>query len=97
ADVGRQHVDVVEALDRRAAPDVPLRLVLQRRAQVLGRVVALDVVVELEEVAVRAAKAVARAAAALGAVGGPLAAEPRRLHRGDAALERLRTPCPDAQ
>ncbi len=53
----------------------------------LGRVVALDLVVELEAVAVGVAEAVAGAAAA--AALDPALAEAGGLDRGDAPLERL--------
>src|SRR3954467_13382956 len=58
-----QDVDVVQALDRAAAAGVAAGDVLERRAQVLGRVVALALVVELEDVAVGVAEAVGGAAA----------------------------------
>src|SRR5262245_17775459 len=47
-DVGRQDVDVVEAFHGRAAADVPLRLVLPRRPKMLGSLVALRLVQQLE-------------------------------------------------
>jgi hypothetical protein len=90
AHVGGEDVDVVEALDRAAAAGVAAGHVLERRAQVLRRVVALALVVELEPVAVGVAEAIRQAAPAVAV--GPALARPGRLDRGDAPLERLRAP-----
>src|SRR4051794_5237607 len=87
--VGRQDVDVIEALHRGAAARVALRLVLQRRAQVVGRPIPVDVVVELERVAVGPGEAVAPPPPAVGVVE-PRPPEPGRPDGGDAAVERLR-------
>ena len=54
---------MVEPLHRRAAADVALRLVSPRRAEVVGRRVALGLVVELEDVPVGIREAVGRAVA----------------------------------
>lgn len=51
-DIGRQHVDVVQALDRRAVIDVALGDVLEPRAQRLGRLISLGLVEQLHAVAV---------------------------------------------
>ena len=79
---------MVEPLDGDAAADVALRLVLQRGAQVLGRDVALGLVVELEDVAVRVGEAV-RGAVPDVAVD-PALAEPGRLDRRDRAARAPR-------
>src|SRR5262245_28593143 len=62
ADVGGEEVDVVEALDRAAAAGVAARHVLQRRPQMRGRLVALALVVELEDMPVRVPEAIRRPA-----------------------------------
>ena len=81
---------MVEPLDRRAAADVALRLVPPRRPQVLRRLVALGLVVELEDVPVGVREAV-RPAVAHVAVD-PAEPAPGRLDGGDAAVERLGAP-----
>ena len=83
---------MVEPLDGRAAPDVALRLVPPRRPQVLGRHVALGLVVELEHVAVGIGEAV-RGPVPEVAVD-PARAEAGRLDRRHAPLERLGAPRP---
>jgi hypothetical protein len=93
--VGGQEVDVVQALDRAAAARVTAGHVLERGAQARRRLVALAVVVELEDVAVGIAEA-KRAAAAEIAVGPALAAA-GRLHGADPALERLGAPGPQSE
>ena len=55
-----EQVDVVEPLDRRAAPDVALRLVAPGRREVRWGDVALGLVEQLEDVAVRVGEAVGR-------------------------------------
>ena len=81
---------MVEPLDRRAPPDVSLRLVAPRRPQMVGGLVALGLVEELEDVAVRIGEAIGRAVADVAV--GPALAEPRPLERRHAAVERLRAP-----
>jgi hypothetical protein len=88
ADAGGEDVDVVQALDRTAAPGVAPGHVLERGAQVRRRFVARALVVELEAVAVGVAEAVGRAAGVI-AVDPPLS-QPGGLDRGDAALQALR-------
>ena len=90
AHVGREHVDVVEPLHRRAASDVALRLVPPRRPQMLGRLVPLGLVEELEDVPVGIGEAVRRAVTDVAV--DPPRPEPGRLDRGDAPLERLGAP-----
>ena len=92
ADVRRQQVDVVEPLDRRAPADVALRLVPPRRPQVLGRLVALRLVVELEDVPVGVGEAVRPAVADVPV--DPAEPEPRRLDGRHPPVERLGAPRP---
>ena len=92
-DVRRQHVDVVDPLDRGAAVDVALGHVLEPRAQVLGRHVAVLLVEELEPVAVGVAELERGAVPVVALV--PADAEPRGFDRRDAPLQRLRAPGPE--
>ena len=85
-DITREHVDMVEALDRGAAADIALGYVLERRPQMLGRLVALGLVVELEAMPVGIGERERWPVADVAV--DPLAALSALLHRGDAALER---------
>ncbi len=89
-DVGGQQVDVIEALDRRSPPHVALGHVLQRRAQMVRRVVALGFEVDLEPMPVRVVELVGRAVAEVAV--DPAQPEPGRLDRLGPPLERLRAP-----
>ncbi len=92
ADVCRKHVHVVEALHRGATADVALWLVPPRRPQVLGSLVALGFVVELEDVIVGIGEAVRGAVADVSV--DPAEPAPARLDGLDPAGERLGAPCP---
>jgi hypothetical protein len=90
--VGGEDVDVVQALDGGAAPDVALGLVLQCGHELGRRAVALDLVEQLEDMAVRVGAAIGRAMPNVALA--PPQPEPRRLDGGHAALERLEAPGP---
>ena len=81
---------MVEPLDGGATAEVALRLVAPRRPQVLRRLVALGLVVELEDVPVGVREAVRPAVAHVAL--DPAEPAPARLDGSDAALERLRAP-----
>ena len=83
-----EEVDVVEVADSDAAPRVALRLVLERRPKLRGRLVALGLVEELEPVAVGIEEAVGAAVAEVAVE--PAALDSGRLERRDPALESLR-------
>jgi hypothetical protein len=87
ADVGREDVDVVEPLDRAATTGVTTRHVLQRRRQIWRRIVAIALVVELEQVAVGIGETVTGPAPTVPV--GPPDSEPRRLDHRHAPRECL--------
>ena len=86
--VRREQVDVVEVADAGAPARIALRLVLQRRTKLRGRLPPLRLVEELEPVTVRVEEAVRRPVADVAVDPFPLRAG--RLERLDTPLERLR-------
>jgi hypothetical protein len=86
-DVVGEQVDVVEALDGRAARRVTLRLVAQRWLEVVGRDIALGLPQHLHDVAVGVVEAVGGPVAVVAVVPSDVVAA--RLDRGHLPLERL--------
>ena len=83
-----EEVDVVEVADADAAPRVALRLVLERRAKLGRRLVALGLVEELEAMAVGIEEAVGGTVTEIAVE--PLALDAGRLECGDPALRAPR-------
>jgi hypothetical protein len=89
--IDSEEVDVVEVADSDAAGRVALRLILERRAKLGGRLIALGLVEELVAMAVGIEEAVGGTVTEIAVE--PLALDAGRLECGDPALQRLGAVC----